>query len=227
MAQKRPWRDPAANYISTRPGEHNFSSESSFNQAIKWLDDCIKSHTGCHPNPKITPMMPSRLIDVSITEAGGRVRIVDTEGVQTRYAALKYCRGQITEDQKLQLSNHTAWTSQGVFLDQLSRTIHDAVTVARGLKLSYLWVDTLCIIQDYDKDKEKELKHMHSVYENSFVIISVIARDGSEGFLDMQHGPITTIPYPLPNGQIGIRELEIVLFFNPDLSKIELRAGML
>jgi hypothetical protein len=172
-------------------------------------------------------MTPSRLIDVSLAGAGGRVRIADTECIPTRYAALTYCWGQTAQDQKLQLPNHAAWTYYGVFLDQLPRTIQDAVTVTRGLKLSYLLVDALRIIQDSNKDKEKERKHMHSVYENSYVKISVIARDGSEGFLDMQHGPITTIPYPLPNGQIGNLELKINPFFNLDLSKIELRAWTL
>jgi hypothetical protein len=168
--------------------------------------------------------MPSRLIDVSLAGAGVRVRIVDTEGIPTRYAALTYCWGQITQDQKLQLSNHTAWASQGVLIDQLPQTIQDAVVITRGLKLLYLWVDALCIIQDSNKDKGKKLKHVHSVYGNSYVTISVTARDGPEGFLDMQYGPVTTIPYPLPNGQIENFELELNASFNPDLSKIELRA---
>jgi hypothetical protein len=74
------------------------SSGSSFNQAIEWLDDCIERHTGCHPNPAITPMTPSRLIDVILAGAGGRVRIVDTECIPTRYAALTYCWGQMAQD---------------------------------------------------------------------------------------------------------------------------------
>lgn len=68
---------------------------------------------------------------------------------------------------------------------------------------------------------------MHSVYENSYLTISVIDRDGSSGFFDMQYGPVTTIPYALPNGQKRNLELDIDPFFDKDLSKIELRAWTL
>ncbi|KAF4341454.1 hypothetical protein FBEOM_4615 [Fusarium beomiforme] len=116
---------------------------------------------------------------------------------------------------------------QGVPLDHLPLTIQDAITVTRGLNLQYLWVDALCIIQDSNDDKEKELKNMHSFYENSYVTISVTARDSSEGFLDTQFGNVGSVPYVLPDGQLGSLWIEVHPFFDPDLSKIERRAWTL
>ncbi|ORY58112.1 uncharacterized protein BCR38DRAFT_448054 [Pseudomassariella vexata] len=47
------------------------------------------------------------------------------------------------------------------------------ITVTRTLKLSYLWIDSLCIIQDSPSDWEKEASLMGSVYSFSHLTICV------------------------------------------------------
>ncbi|KAK5626952.1 hypothetical protein RRF57_002667 [Xylaria bambusicola] len=50
--------------------------------------------------------------------------------------------------------------------------------------LSHLWVDALCIMQDDDDDKERELAVMAKVYQNaSFTIVASRARSVEDGFL--------------------------------------------
>ena len=41
---------------------------------------------------------------------------------------------------------------QGFTLDELPKTIRDAVVTTRMLDLQFLWVDTLCIIQGDSSD---------------------------------------------------------------------------
>jgi hypothetical protein len=36
----------------------------------------------------------------------------------------------------------------GIFIESLPKSYQDAVTVTRGLRLRYLWIDALCIVQD-------------------------------------------------------------------------------
>jgi len=52
------------------------------------------------------------------------------------------------------------------------------------LKLRYLWVDALCIIQDDAVDKVSQLKYMGSNYKNATLTIAAASADTvHDGFL--------------------------------------------
>ncbi|PSN60875.1 HET-domain-containing protein [Corynespora cassiicola Philippines] len=75
------------------------------------------------------------------------------------------------------------------FLD-LPRTFQDAAVVALFLGVRYLWIDTLCIIQDDSMDWHREALLMGRIYENSVCTIAVHnARDNSDGFLERSLQP--------------------------------------
>ncbi|KAH7115893.1 heterokaryon incompatibility protein-domain-containing protein, partial [Dendryphion nanum] len=64
----------------------------------------------------------------------------------------------------------------------LPKTFRDAVQVTRELGVRYLWIDSLCIIQDSREDWESESIQMGAIYEGAFVRIAASgARDSSEG----------------------------------------------
>ncbi len=44
----------------------------------------------------------------------------------------------------------------------------DAVTVTRGLGIKYIWIDSLCIIQDDDEDWENESRRMEQVFSAAY-----------------------------------------------------------
>lgn len=67
----------------------------------------------------------------------------------------------------------------------LPQTIKDAVIVAKGLHIRHLWVDSLCIIQDDEMDKDREIGQMGSIYERSAItILASRAASVTEGFLN-------------------------------------------
>lgn len=54
--------------------------------------------------------------------------------------------------------------------------------MTRLLGIDYLWIDSLCIIQDDIDDWAKEASRMHSVYHNAYLTFAATgAADGSEG----------------------------------------------
>lgn len=66
--------------------------------------------------------------------------------------------------------------------ESLSRTVQDAITIARDLGFAYIWIDTLCIVQDDLEDWRREAAAMSSVYGSSGLNISAAgARDGRGG----------------------------------------------
>lgn len=89
------------------------------------------------------------------------------------------------EDQpfKTTKANVTAYT-RGIDVSFLRSTIRDAIHVTHALNFQFLWIDTLCIIQDSAEDKVLELSNMHNIYRfASVTIIAGSAAKVSEGFL--------------------------------------------
>jgi hypothetical protein len=68
----------------------------------------------------------------------------------------------------------------------------------RGLGLKYLWVDSICIIQDDQEDWAREASKMAEIYANAHVVLAATAaKDCTEGFLHSRKAPLTI---QLPQG---------------------------
>jgi len=66
----------------------------------------------------------------------------------------------------------------------LSKTFLDAIEIARNLGFSWLWIDSLCIIQDDKEDWQREASLMATVYGQSALnIAATAAPDGQTGCL--------------------------------------------
>ncbi|KAG4429970.1 hypothetical protein IFR05_014547 [Cadophora sp. M221] len=89
----------------------------------------------------------------------------------------------------------------------IPQSIKDAITSSRRLGLTYLWVDSLCILQDNDVDKAKEIGKMAGIYANAYVTISAaVAYTCDDGFLHKRtigEPERFRLPFRLPDGQIG------------------------
>jgi Heterokaryon incompatibility protein (HET) len=67
-------------------------------------------------------------------------------------------------------------------LEDLCKTFQDAVRLAHRFGIKYLWVDSLCIIQDDEEDWSLEAGKMSIVYGQSILHIAATgATDGSKG----------------------------------------------
>jgi len=56
--------------------------------------------------------------------------------------------------------------------NELPQTFKDAVTVALEVHVQYLWIDSLCIIQDDSEDWVKESRKMEQVFSLAYCTIS-------------------------------------------------------
>ena len=73
---------------------------------------------------------------------------------------------------------------QGISIAALPRNFQDAIIVTRMLNIRYLWIDSLCIIQDSNEDWLKESAEMGEIYKHSFVTIAATnAENSAAGFL--------------------------------------------
>ena len=71
--------------------------------------------------------------------------------------------------------------------DVLPKTFQDAINFVRLLGHRYIWIDSLCIVQDDRDDWEREVAHMASIYQNSYLTLAATAsRDGRGGLFFTQ-----------------------------------------
>ncbi|SPO00331.1 uncharacterized protein DNG_03176 [Cephalotrichum gorgonifer] len=142
-----------------------------------WLKDCYTRHSHCKPTGS-APFTPTRLIHLQDRH---QVYLATRPEPGVSYTALSHRWANANLIPRTTSRNITSlretieWTS-------LSKTFRDAMEVSYDLGIKYIWIDSLCIIQDDKKDWEIEAAKMAPVYENAvFVLSAASAKDGSEG----------------------------------------------
>jgi hypothetical protein len=109
------------------------------------------------------------------------------------YVALSYRWGT---QNNLKTTKQTLGDHQkGIPLESLPKTLRDAVTVTRRLSIRYLWIDSICIIQDDKADWATEAQHMGDIYMNSTLTIAAHAAEHADhGFLEQALARPKAIP---------------------------------
>ena len=118
------------------------------------------------------------MIDVSESEP----RLIEANLANVPYITLSHCWGTaptlITTSATLE--KHKALLP----ISELPQSFRDAVRFTRTLGISYLWIDSICIIQDCEEDWRVECPKMGAYYRNSFLTLSALESPDSHcGFL--------------------------------------------
>jgi hypothetical protein len=155
--------------------------EGKLSQIREWLEECCTNHI-CHRG-RDSGFLPSRLIDVGGQEESVASLVLSAEVPSSSpYLTLSHCWGQL-QPLKLTTSNLQSMLT-GISFEKLTKTFQQAVMLAKALGFRYIWIDSLCIIQDSDEDWQKESSEMGFIYTNAlFNIAATSATDGSGGLL--------------------------------------------
>ena len=160
--------------------EHAASGEC-LDLAKEWLHRCTSSHGEACALDKQAPL-PTRLIHVPADE-DGLLKLCLTKGMTGQYVALSYCWGQGSAaftTTKETLEDRIA----GFPVHVLPALLQDAVKIARGFGIEWIWIDALCILQYDAADWSHESSRMAEVYGNSVFTIGVdLANSTDEGIL--------------------------------------------
>lgn len=170
---------------------------SNLDQAKDWLNDCISNH---NHNQVRAATRPSLLVAVGTADGSASIRIVDGSDADKAYLAVSYRWG-----------GETLLTTTATFepfhtsipWKQLPQTFQDAIQVARELSIRYMWIDSLCIIQDSLADWETESAKMADIYKGALLtIMAASASDSQGGFFGdrvVMKGSVA-LPYTDANG---------------------------
>ncbi|KAF8955295.1 heterokaryon incompatibility protein-domain-containing protein [Flammula alnicola] len=147
----------------------------------KWLRLCEVHHeTTCAPKHSLikTPENPSGLKVFRVVDTKLQCIVAATPGV--RYIALSYVWGQVVPSIRLQTDNIAQLSTEGALLHirkSFPKTINDAIDLVNLIGERYLWVDSLCLIQDDSGDMLDGISHMDLVYQCA--IFTIIAAHGA------------------------------------------------
>lgn len=145
-----------------------------------WVQDCdskqcCREHFAAHPR-----RLPTRLLKISETA----LQLVAARGAlppSVVYTTLSHCWGG---QPKVQLFSHTrAILERGIPLSSLPQTFRDACRVTALLGIPYIWIDSMCIIQNDAADWAREAPTMASVYGYSFLCICALDSPNSDSGL--------------------------------------------
>jgi len=169
--------------VTGRPVHRDSGSRDCLALAAEWVRTCIESHEQCGQQSK--PVLPTRVVDVGSVYTFREPFLHISNGQQARYICLSHCWGS-KRTLETTTSNLKALQKE-ISNSTLPPLYQDAVKVTRALGVQYLWIDSLCIIQDSADDWEFESTKMRSVYQNCLVTISALdARDSHERFLGIR-----------------------------------------
>ncbi|SPQ27129.1 5a4b5f1f-79d7-4163-a423-ad6775f1c09d [Thermothielavioides terrestris] len=154
------------------------SSDESLSWAMQQLQACRQSHEACNGDSP-TPL-PSRVLDV-FAEGESGVRLYESRGETAPYVCLSHCWGRRPFLRTLSgsLDAHRA----EILWWRLPRTFQDAVEFTRKLGIRYLWIDSLCIVQDDQHDWRREAARMASIFQGAELVISAAKSQGANGGL--------------------------------------------
>ncbi|KAI4863372.1 heterokaryon incompatibility protein-domain-containing protein [Hypoxylon rubiginosum] len=152
-----------------------------------WIRRCDTKHKECLLlEQQSAPVERSsiRLIDVE------ERKVIFTSQQEQEYVALSYVWGEGTEGSLTSATVERFSSSHGIpdDLEVIPSTILDAIRLVRDIGFRYLWVDSLCILQDEDHDKLRSLPHMDSIYScASLVIIAAAGKNAQAGLPGVVH----------------------------------------
>ncbi|KAK1749559.1 heterokaryon incompatibility protein-domain-containing protein, partial [Echria macrotheca] len=158
------------------------ASPAALRKMFAWIRRCTTEHAACKSVGLSSPL-PTRVVDVGDPT---NIKLIESSCMTGRYLCLSHCWG---EHQPLRtLTSNYADHLSNIPWSRIPETFQDAITLARKLGFSYIWIDSLCIVQDDAADWEVEALKMMDIYQNCFLTIAATSSPTSNTglFLETQ-----------------------------------------
>ncbi|KAI0129120.1 heterokaryon incompatibility protein-domain-containing protein [Xylariales sp. AK1849] len=161
--------------------EAKIHSSSKSQECLEWVQERIRTCEKLHNCWDRTVFgMPTRVLEIRDGRLWLRLNVQPQD-----YATLSHCWGSAsftTGNLKLMSGSITRFITTGIAFDELCATFRDAADFSHRLGINYIWIDSLCIIQDDPNDWERESSRMADVYSNAYIgLFAGHASNGGEG----------------------------------------------
>lgn len=163
-----------------------------------WFQKCRDSHTACGlPQASVAESSPTAARLIAVSNGDPRLCLPEELSPNSPYAALSH-RWGLLNFTTLKKGNINDFQKR-IPPEALTKTFRDAIDICRYLDIPYVWIDSLCIIQDSAEDWAQQSALMAQIYgQCDLNIAATSAEDGSVGcFFDRPKGWTIQIR-PLP-----------------------------
>ena len=187
-------------HIVTNPRDDSF-----LNLVKGWIQTCKTQHSICtEAEVSTTRRLPKRVIYVG-PETNNDIRVFEYDDVLNRidepYIALSHCWGKSQHLTSKHENNTLDTWKRNIPFNLLPPTFQDAVTVTRKLGIKYVWIDSLCIIQDDADDWAVEAAKMASIYNGADLVLAATGSVDGDGGCLFDRTPYVTINGSWPDGK--------------------------
>lgn len=116
----------------------------------------------------ITPVLPKRVLDVG--SANNDPHLVISSEATGRYLCLSHRWGS-DQEQLCTTKESLPHFCETIPFGSFPLLFQQAIEVTRALDVQYLWIDSLCILQDDVEDWERESALMGDIYSNAYATL--------------------------------------------------------
>lgn len=167
----------------------------------QWLRKCDQGHAGCLESAsdelearwrpsrllKIEQVLPGKVSKLSICE--------DLSDSPVQYMTLSHCWGT---SRPLQLVEKSLLLFRNCIpLSEVPKAFMEACEITLRLGVSFIWIDSLCIIQDSEEDWLRESSMMATIYSHSYLNLAAAHSAGSSDGLFSVRNPDAIGPWPI------------------------------
>ncbi|KAK3109983.1 hypothetical protein LTR53_016199 [Teratosphaeriaceae sp. CCFEE 6253] len=165
--------------------------------------------------------MPGRVVELGSQGAATILRLRDARDGLGEYVALSHCWGTPgTVPKTLQATR--AQYGVEIPTSVLTKTFRDAIQVTADLGYKYIWIDSLCIVQNNDDDWAAEAAKMGDIYAGAALVLAAAsATDGSGGLFHTREGGYETTLGDFDSAEIVVRTMidhEFCEYLIPEVS---------
>ncbi|KAK4182468.1 heterokaryon incompatibility protein-domain-containing protein [Podospora australis] len=168
----QPAEDVEENVSDYNPPAGSWDTPGFLDLPLQWLENCLSKHEKCRE--KKPGFYPTRVLRIISDEELKLVIVPEERGtIKDRYASLSHCWGKAKTLKLLQ--SNIDQLQHGIVIVDLPTSYREAIAVCRRFGIHYIWIDSLCIIQDSREDWEREALTMKDVYQNSILNVAAAA----------------------------------------------------
>ncbi|KAH5492363.1 hypothetical protein HBI29_194240 [Parastagonospora nodorum] len=180
LTKKPDARDPIWPAFLGSTHHEDLTSHDSLDFVRDCLIECLDTHRSCRIPVSQQAYMPTRVLDVGLIDDGhlsvdnrAPVYLVDAIEIigDRRYVCLSHRWNTSGKN----IITETATQEQhksGIGFQRLDLAYQDTVHILRRLGIRYLWIDSVCIIQDNMHEWETESKTMAKVYSSALFTLA-------------------------------------------------------
>jgi hypothetical protein len=176
---QHPSTDIYAAPLRVLPG--NTSSDGTLDLIEHWLAEYPCNHSACvaaRVNDREEILHGVRFLQIT----DPHTILLREDMVPYQYACLTHCWGGSEIIPKTTVANKAIHIERGLSVGSLPETFRETVHVCHRIGIDFVWIDSLCIVQDGDWDWRSQAARMADIYaESTLTIAAAKASDPTGG----------------------------------------------